>query len=296
MTALFLGTEALSSGDISRRALGHHSRVYRGVYLPRDVELTAELRAHAAWLWSDRRAVLGGLSASAWYGTRWVDPKSPAELFRVYGKPVPGIIIHRDALRSDEILTVRGIETTSPARTGFDVGRRKGRVRALIHVDALANRTGVTTAEIGRLIPHHRGVRGLVQLREIVDLMDGGAESPQETRTRLALIDAGLPKPQTQIVVLDDAHEFVARIDMGYRVFKVGIEYDGAQHWSDPVQRAKDIERLARLAELGWLIVRVSSDILRNRPWVLIDWVCQALCNQGAEWPVIARILGKCVQ
>ena len=38
----------------------------------------------------------------------------------------------------------------------------------------------------------HRGVRGLVQLREVLELADYGAESPQETRTRLVLTFAGL--------------------------------------------------------------------------------------------------------
>jgi hypothetical protein len=142
------------------------------------------------------------------------------------------------------------------------------------------------------LIPRHRWIRGLVQLREVLERMDGCAESPQETRTRLALVDAGLPKPPTQIVVRDDFGETVARIDMGYREFKVGIEYDGEQHWSDPAQRAKDIERLARLAELGWTIIRVSSDILRYRPRTFVVWVCQALHVSGADCPVIARILG----
>jgi hypothetical protein len=46
--------------------------------------------------------------------------------------------------------------------------------------------------------------------------MDGGAESPQETRTRLLLIAAGFPKPQTQIVVLDEFGDFVGRVDMGW--------------------------------------------------------------------------------
>lgn len=292
MTAPFLGTEALASGHVSRRELNRHHRIYRDVYLPADVTLTAEMRAEAAWLWSDRLATTGGLSAAALYGTLWVDPRSPAELFRTNGKPVSGIIIHRDVLLPDEVEEVRGIPATTPARTGFDLGRRRGRERALVRVDALANQTGVTAKDIDYLIPRHRGVRGLVQLRAILELMDDGAESPQESRTRLALIDAGLPKPETQIEVHDELGEFVGRIDMGYREFKVGIEYDGVQHWDDPEQRAKDIERLARLLEAGWMIIRVSSDILRNRSRTFVVRTCQALRAAGAEWPVIARILG----
>lgn len=292
MDTPFLGTEALAAGRVSRRALKRHCAIYRNVYLPRDGALTAELRAEAAWLWSDRLATVGGLSAAALLGTRWIDPESPAELFRTNGKPVSGIVIHRDILHSREFGLVRGIPTTTPARTGFDLGRRRGRVQALVRVDALANQTGVTAAEIARLLPRHPGVRGLVQLREILELMDGGAESPQETRTRLALIDAGLPRPETQIVVRDEFEEFIARIDMGYRLFKVGIEYDGVQHWDDPAQRAKDIERLAKLAELGWAIIRVSSDILRNRPRAFVVRTCEALAIHGAQWPVIARISG----
>jgi hypothetical protein len=51
-------------------------------------ELTAALRAAAAWLFSGRQATL----AAAVYGTRWVDPAEPAEFYRRSGKPVPGIL------------------------------------------------------------------------------------------------------------------------------------------------------------------------------------------------------------
>ncbi len=61
-----------------------------------------------------------------------------------------------------------------------------------------------------------------------------------------------------------------ARIDMGYRELMVGIEFDGAQHWTDPAQRTADIDRYAELASLGWRIVRVSSDLLRYRPEVVV--------------------------
>ncbi|MGN7779508.1 DUF559 domain-containing protein [Mycolicibacterium sp. 22603] len=286
----FLGTEALRTGTLSRRALRHHPSPYRNVYLPPDAILTAETRAHAAWLWSQRKGILGGLSAAAWYGTRWIDPASPAELFRVNGKPVVGILIHRDTLLDGEYRPVKGITVTSPARTAFDLGRRRGRLRAVERVDALAHRTGVTPQQVLALAEAHPGVRGVVQLRQVLQVMDGGAESPQETRTRLVLVDAGLPKPRTQIEV----HPY--RLDMGYEEFKVGVEYDGEQHWKDPIQHAHDIDRLADLAAAGWRIVRVSARILRYRPEVIVERTCRALRDAGAQWPLIARILGGTVQ
>jgi very-short-patch-repair endonuclease len=113
-------------------------------------------------------------------------------------------------------------------------------------------------------------------------LVDGGAESPQETRTRLALVDAGIPAPRTQIVVRDGYGEFVARIDMGYEDLRVGIEYDGPQHWTNAEQRDRDIDRYSALLDLGWVIVRVSSELLRHRQATFISRVVAAM--QAAGW------------
>jgi hypothetical protein len=288
----FVGTEALADGYVTPRTLRSQFRpIYRNVFVPNGYELTAASRAVAAWLWSGRAATTVGLSAAALQGTRWIDPTHPAELSRRNGKPVDGIVIHRDELWDDEICTKRGIPATTPARTAFDLGRRKGLASALIRVDALANRTNVKPADVELLAQRHPGVRGLVQLRQVLRLMDGGAESPQETRSRLLLVRAGLPKPETQIVVVNELGYPFARLDMGYRELRVGIEFDGAQHWTDPLQRTADIDRYAELGALGWLIVRVSSDLLRYRPEVVVVRVCAALRQAGAEWPVIARIL-----
>jgi hypothetical protein len=288
----FIGTEALADGHVTSRTLrSQYQAVYRNVYMPKGHKLTAATRGVAAWLWSGRQATAAGLSAAALLGTRWIDPGLPAELYRRNGKPVDGIVIHRDELWDDEVRPLRGIPATTPARTAFDLGRREGLVRAVIHLDALANATNLKAVNVEDLIQRHPGVRGLVQLRQVIRLMDGGAESPQETRTRLLLVRSGLPKPETQIVVTDRFNHPFARMDMGYRGWKVGIEFDGAQHWTDPAQRTADIDRYAELAALGWLIVRVSSDLLRYRPEVVVARVCVALRQAGAEWPVIARIL-----
>jgi hypothetical protein len=45
---------------------------------------------------------------------------------------------------------------------------------------------------------------------------------------------------------------------MAYDEVQLGIEYDGPQHWTDPAVRQRDIDRQFNLAELGWLIIRVS--------------------------------------
>ncbi|WP_029106514.1 hypothetical protein [Mycobacterium sp. URHD0025] len=294
MARPFVGTEALRAGRVTRRTLvSRYDAVYRNVYVCKGTEMTASTRAVAAWLWSGRQATMAGLSAAALYGTRWIETGEPAELYRRNGKPVDGILIHRDELAGDETRLVAGIATTTPARTAFDLGRRGDRAQAVTRLDALAQATDVCAADVLPLVERHRGVRGLVQLREVLDLMDDGAESPQETRTRLLLVDAGLPRPKSQIVVVGD---FVgrkhARIDMGYDEFKVGVEYEGAQHWTDPAVRANDIDRYAELAAQGWIIIRVSSDMLRYRPHTIVARTCEALRIRGAQWPVIARVLG----
>lgn len=286
----FLGQEALAAKAIPERAMrALYEPVYPGVYVPWGVELTARQRAEAAWLWSRRRGVVAGGSAAALLGAKWVSGALDAEL--VYGSRMPPqkLIVHRDTLKPGEVTNVDGMAVTSPARTAFDIGRRtSSRLRALQRLDALANATGVGVAEVETVIVAHRGARNLNRLRRVLPLVDRGAESPQETRTRLVLIDAGLPRPETQIVVRGEYGEFVGRIDMGYRDLKVGIEYDGQQHWTDPQQRQHDIDRQVALADAGWVIIRVSAELLRYREATLIGRVRDAMCAAG--WPGRARV------
>jgi hypothetical protein len=280
----FIGTEALAAGAVTRRTLAsRHRMVYRNVYMRNGVELTPERRAVAAWLWSARNATIAGMSAAALHGSQWIDSELPAELIRTEACDVNGIVIHRERLRDDEICLVHGMPVTTPARTAFDIGRRDRLETAIIRVDALANATGLKPDDVERLAVSRSGARGMVQLRRVLELMDGGAESPQETRTRLLLIAAGFPKPQTQILVVDEYGAFVGRIDMGWREWKVGVEYDGPQHWTSPEQHARDIDRLADLAAQGWQIIRVSRDLLRFRPHVFLARVRDAM--RAAGWP-----------
>jgi hypothetical protein len=278
---LFVGSEEISAGAVTQRHLSRCDRVYRNVYSRRGVPLTARDRAISAWLWSGRKSVVAGSSAAALLGAKWVDADAPAELICSRTRPPPMIVTRNETLAPGEQTVVRGIPVTTPARTAFDLGRRDGLLAAVKRLDALAHVTGVTAADVMPLARLHRGARGMKQLREALTLMDAGAESPQETATRLTLIDGGLPTLQTQIIVFDERGAIVARIDMGWREWCVGVEFDGAQHWTDPLQRSKDIDRAAELARLGWVIIRVSYEMLRNRPDVVVGRVRDALRAAG---------------
>lgn len=278
----FRASEALAAGVVTRHRLRtDFQAVHRNVYLPNGLQLTPRNRAVAAWLWSDRSATLAGLSASAWHRAKWIDDWLPAELNRRGRDKAVGIVLHSDVLADDERCVRNGMTMTTPARTAFDLGRRKGLRTAVIRIDALARATELKIADVDLLVERHRGARGIVQLRRALELVDCGSESPWETRTRLVLVAAGLPSLRTQIPVLDGGR-VIARIDMGWKEYLVGVEFDGAQHWTDPAQRTWDIDRLAHLEALGWRIVRVSADLLRYRPAVLIARVAEALHAAGA--------------
>ncbi len=280
-SAPFVGTEAVHAGTFTERELRRScTRIYRNVY-HRDSGLGAKDRAVAAWLWSGKKAVVAGNSAAALLGAEWVDPHGPAELITGRKRPPSLIITRNETLLPGEATVVGGVPVTSPARTAFDLGRRPGLVSAVIAVDSLARATGLTVDGVEPLIDAHRGARGMKQLRRALPLVDAGAESPQETRTRLVIVAAGLPKPQTQIVVPNEWGAVLARIDMGWEQWRVGVEYDGAQHWTDPRIRANDIDRTAELERRGWRIIRVSADLLRNRPDIIVDRVREALRAAG---------------
>jgi very-short-patch-repair endonuclease len=257
--------------------------VYRNVYLPKGEQLTPVTRAVAAWLWSGRRAVLVGTSAAALHRVKWIDLESPAELSRVEGSS-NGITVYRDSIRDHEVCLIDEMKVTTPARTAFDLGRRHSGTEAVIRVDALANATRLGPDEVRRVASWHHGARGIGSLRDVVDMMDAGAESPQETRTRQLLVRAGFRRPQTQIVVHDEYGLPFARIDMGWKEFLVGVEYDGPQHWTDPSRRTRDIDKYAELGTRGWRIVRVSNDLLRERPGVVVRRTCAALEAAGCSW------------
>ncbi len=139
-----------------------------------------------------------------------------------------------------------------------------------------AQATGVTAADILDLTHRYKGTNGVRRCREAVDLMDAGAQSPQETRgCDSCSSTAGFPRPETQIPVLDDYGYPFAYLDMGWRDLKIAVEYDGEHHRTDTDQYRWDAKRLRMIMATGWIHIRViagRSPTTRSSAWVKRAW------------------------
>jgi hypothetical protein len=229
-------------------------------------------------LWSKRRGVIAGAAASALHGAQWVDATEPIELIAGSARRHPGLLVRSETLAPDEITRVAGIPVTTLTRTAFDLARHLPRDEAVTRLDALKYATPYSVEDVMRYAQRYPGARGLKSLRTALPLVDGGAASPRETWLRLLLVEAGLPRPTTQIPVVEGRGRLVRVLDMGWEDFMVGAEYDGDQHRTDRPQYAKDVRVKRKLTNLGWNVTHVIKE---DRPEEIVQSVWDAMVSRG---------------
>lgn len=258
-------------------------RVLPDVYVDRSTELDATTRDLAALCWAVGGA-LTGWSAASILGAQWV-PDHVAELALPthVRRPTSGALVHQVQLRPDVTEEVDGVVVTTAARTAYDLGRRLPLVDAVAAVDQLCWVGICGPAEVAAVAAHHPGARGLVRLRHVLELVDPGAESPQESALRVLLVTSGLPRPRTQVKVFDPRGRLTARCDLGWERWRVVAEYDGAHHRSGR-QFTGAVDRYEALDQLGWTVVRVTGTHLIQRPQQVVARTAAALRRAGARW------------
>lgn len=260
MTEPFLKSEALRAGRLTRHRLRTDFRaIYPDVYLQPAASFTAVTRATAAWLWTGREGVVAGRSAAAMHGAKWIDPRWPAEIIWANRRPPRGIRAWSYALADDEVQTLGGVRVTTPERTALDIACLYPQLQAVTAIDALVRATRLDLADVQLLAQRHKGRRRIRRARESLELVDGGAESPQETRIRLMVIEKGFPRPRTQIPVYDDYGKLVAVLDMGWEDLKIALDYEGEHHRSTREEFNKGIRRHDAVTELGWDDIRITT-------------------------------------
>lgn len=255
----FIGSAALAAGALTRHALRTKCiAIHHDIYLDKNTELTAAVRAKAAWLRSRGHGILAGFSASALHGAKYIDSGRPAEIIDTNRRREKGLTVWAVAIDDDEVQQIDGMRVTAPARTAVDLACRYPIDTAVTAIDALARATRLKVPDIELAAGSHPGRHGLERARKAIQLVDPGAESPRETWLRLLVIRAGYPPPETQVPVYNEYGVLIAEVDLGWRQIKVALQYEGGHHRT-PTQFAKDIRITREMTEAGWIVIRVTA-------------------------------------
>jgi len=240
--------------------------ILRGVYADSAVPDSVELRCRAANLITERGAVICDRTAAWIHG---VDTMAYWELER----PIPievvvpagAVRVRRSGLRAGErdlspsdIQVAHGIRLTSVLRTALDLGCKLRRHHALASLDGLMAIGDLRRDELRAELPRFRRRRGVVQLRELIEITEPSAESPAESWLRLAIIDAGLPAPVVQFWVEENGRR-IYRLDLAYPRLRICIEFDGEAFHSAEDDRRRDALRREWLKTHGWQVLVIRS-------------------------------------
>jgi very-short-patch-repair endonuclease len=288
---IFRGSDAIRAGLLSKddlRGPAWH-RVFRDVYADARIPNAGAYRQRclaAAWYLVPKQAAIAGRSAAWLLGvtlTRHADPIEVVTPWDARFGPVDGLKIHVSDLPEEDVQVVDGVRRTSPLRTCWDLAQWLPPVDAVAYVDVMIARRLVTVAQLTAYARQRAGRRGWRRLQRAVSLADPAAESPQESRLRVRLVLAGLPKPVSQYVIEKDG-EFVGRVDLAWPDLRVAIEYDGAWH-GEPGQLDRDRARLNRLVTTdGWIILHATRRRVREDFDGLVAEARSALRSQRVRW------------
>lgn len=265
----FRGSVAVAAGLVTRNVLRgpRFRRLFPDVYVSSLLPVDLALRARAAALLVEGCGVVAGYAAAELLGASCGAGNAPVDVLLRFGRQrhgAPGLVVHRDRLDPTEIETVGGVPVTSPLRTGFDLARWASTpTERVVAVDALAYHRRVAPDAIAALARVHQGAHGSAHLPAVLTLVDGRSESPMESRIRMAIVLAGLPRPSVQHPLCAGGRSF--RLDLAYPAIRLAIEYDGELHRTQRRAR-RDLEREALLAADGWTVVRFDAVTVLQRP------------------------------
>jgi very-short-patch-repair endonuclease len=171
-----------------------------------------------------------------------------------------------------------GLPRTSAVRTVWDLASWLSPLEAVPIIDNLLRIGVVESDAIGRYVLKRRGERGCVRTAHALELADDRAQSPQESRLRVRLVQSDLPTPVPQFPI--HIGQITVHPDLAWPEFKVAVEYDGLWH-ADPDQLHRDRRRLNLLMGAGWIVIHVTSERLRRDFSGVLKEIRVALVSRG---------------
>jgi hypothetical protein len=254
LTVPFSFAQARQAGLSERRLKTDKEfvRLYKGVYLGADVPITDYLRCQAALM-------AFGMDA-------YISHSSAARIRKIPVRPPRRVTVtvqHENQRRTSKLFESKirprgssvefgGLRVSETWQNFFELCEELPLVESVIAGDFMLQRAMLPMVSDEWL--RHPAYRP--RFNGVIELLAIGSESPMESRTRLLLVLAGLPRP---IVNFPDDNY---RLDLAWPKSKLAVEYDGRHHNRGDVQWQADLVRRERLENRGWkLIVLTSKDL-----------------------------------
>lgn len=278
---VFRGSEAVAAGLVTWGRL----RGPRFVRLFPDVHAPAgrqppdlALRARAAGLFIGDRGAVSGWAAAELLGASCGPRDAPVEV-TTSGARVrahPGLVVRRERIAPGELTTVGGVRVTGALRTAYGLARRLDLVEGVVAVDRLTNRFRLCPDLLLNFLVRYPRAIGNPRVIDVLAHANPYSGSPMESRLRMVLELAGLPRPRVQWVVQDRGTRTALWLDLAYPQAKVGIEYEGEEH-TTPEGVLRDAGRYTRLVDRGWRIYRYTKFDVRGGRGRIVAEVTRAL-------------------
>lgn len=252
---------------------GRLIRVWRGVYATAEPDLMTRLWALDLVIGGHAVACLH--TAATLYGFGVHDSPVVHVLDPGTGlRSTTGLVVHRREGAPLQLISSR--EATAPAWTAVEVARQVPRPRALATLDAALHNRRCSIAQLADAVDRQRGRRGIVEVRALLPLADGRAESAMESEARLAMLDHGLPLPDLQHPIRGRDGE-LWRVDFAWPDARVAAEYESVQFHAGAAAMLRDRKRIAGIQDAGWIVIPIVADDVRRTPARMCARISRAL-------------------
>lgn len=185
--------------------------------------------------------------------------------------------------RPPALVDVDGVLVVSPARTVVDIARTSARIPAIAVGDAALYAGLCTVEDLQNELDLLTGMRGRAAAIRVIGRCDGKAESVLETRSRVELVDAGVPEPELQVNIYDAQGRFLARVDLYWRDGRLCGEADGNKKYGDD----PDETRRALIGE------KARADGVVETGHALLRWGWRDLDEPAVLAERVMRMLGR---
>lgn len=265
----FLVSAAIAAGVSRSRLRGDDlARLFRGVRLPARTADELTMRCRALQQILPAGAFFSHSTAALHLGIPLpsrLELDSRLHIAVVTPTTTPSIrgVVAHEFGTAPSSTAVAGLRLSSPAVTWAALGESLSIADLVAAGDYLVtgHRPLTTIAELETLVATLGGKRGVRGLREALPQIRVGPRSRRESHVRLLAVAAGLPEPVLNLNLFDAAGRFVAMVDTAWPDQRVALESEGRHH-QEGAQFRKDVGRRERVEDIGWRLMRATSDDL----------------------------------